>query len=459
MPNLSVGPSVMNPAPLKIVFVIPSQVTADTLIGSGAIVSVQREFQVNFICAEEFRGVPATEQTDILQSVSLGRRWRRFLDIHFWYHELFVYLRQAGIRYQQSFKIANLKAYQRWVHSIFALGPFHRAISWIDRSVVFRSDSVFDSYMRRVRPDLVVFPGSAMDSYSHHVVRSAQSLGIPALMVVSHWDYFSKKGMLRTVPDRIYLWGEDMRAHALRHASVAPEALRILGAPHFQKYLSNDISRIQARRDLNLPMGARILLFAGTSTPYDEVAVLARLSEFIVRYGHSDVCILYRPHPRAWQRIVRAATDPGSLPGVRVDPPNAPWDGEGDRVTTLMHAVDGIVSPFSTMILEAAVCGHPAFCIGFADGVNNWNFAEALNNEHIAVLQDRSWLDICKDSARLESQFGAFLARIGLPETEKIVREEVRKTVYNDGRTYAVRLKDAIIEDFFSNAPSQRCCL
>lgn len=439
----------MNPALQKIVVVMPSQVTADTLMGSGALEIVQQVFSVDFLCAGEFRGIPTGDRTRILQPAALRSRWRVFLDIHFWYHELFVYLRQAGIGYHQSFKVAYLKRYQRWLHRLLALRPFHSFVNWLDRKVIFRVDSAFVDYLREVRPALVIYPGSAMDSYSHYVVRSAQSLGIPTLMIVSHWDYFSKKGMLRTAPRRIYLWGEDMRELVMRRDSVAADALRVLGAPHFQKYLSSEISRERARHALGLPPAGRILLFAGTSTPYDEVAVLARLSNFLIQSRLNDIRIIYRPHPRAWKRIVREATDPRHLPGVLVDEPDAPRTVSGDHVTALMHAIDAIVSPFSTMILEAALCGRPAFCVGFADGVNSWDFAEALNNEHIAILRGRSWLSICKDSDRLEGQFAEFLASLDRPGVGEAIRDEVQRTVFHDDRTYADRLKDAIIEDFF----------
>jgi hypothetical protein len=76
-----------------------------------------------------------------------------------------------------------------------------------------------------------------MDTYSHLVLRSAAYLGIPSAMLVSHWDYFSKKGLLRVSPDKIYVWGDDMRRSAIEHNGLDPGRFSVVGAPQFEKYL------------------------------------------------------------------------------------------------------------------------------------------------------------------------------------------------------------------------------
>ena len=88
-----------------------------------------------------------------------------------------------------------------------------------------------------------------MDTYSHLVLRSAGHLGIPSAMLVSHWDYFSKKGMLRVSPDSIYVWGEDMRRSAIEHNGLDPGTIAVVGAPQFEKYLQPLEARREAARN------------------------------------------------------------------------------------------------------------------------------------------------------------------------------------------------------------------
>jgi hypothetical protein len=432
----------------RIVLVVPSAVIADTLVASGALDGLRDRFAVEYLCSADVAERPDLSPRRVLAPASLRNRLLTVLDIHFWYHALFVYLRRLGIRSHRSFKIAYLKPYQRWVHRVLALPVLAGFCSWLDRRVVFPFDPPIVHYLETAKPDLVIIPGSAMDSYSHFVARSAERVGIPVLMIVSHWDYFSKKGLMRVRPQRIYVWGEDMRNLAVHSNGLDEAILRVVGAPHFEKYLRKGHRNLEARKRLDLPVGGRILLFAGTSAPYDELAVLKRLNDHLARSGREDVSILYRPHPRAWKRRLLESVDTRSLSRVLLDDASADAGTSESHYLNLMAAVDGIVSPFSTMILEGALCGRPAFCIGFGDGVNRWDFAEANHSEHIAILSGRSWMTPCADAELLETKFEEFLAGFEQTDLGERVRAEIRHTIYYDNCSYAMRLLNAIRTDF-----------
>jgi hypothetical protein len=194
-----------------------------------------------------------------------------------------------------------------------------------------------------------------------------------------------------------------------------------------------------------------VVLFPGTSAPFDELSVIALLDKAITsNIALRHVRILYRPHPRAWARRSAGDIDPRALANVTLDDPARPGGTTENHYLDLMAAVDGVVSPFSTMTLEAAVCGKPSLCIGFSDGVNAWDFREATNTEHIRSVEGKRWLKVCTDRSLMASAFADFVAALEEPDLAQRIRQEVQSTVFYNANSYAKRLADQIQADFAS---------
>lgn len=428
--------------------VIPSDHVAEILVGSHALEQVECGFKLVFLAAPEV-SFPLLGGCVRLALSSLASRLRRRLDLFFWNHALFRHLRAAAIDDCTSFKVAQMRSVMRVLHRVAALPLFAALVSALDKRLLFRHDPDALRLLEEIRPRLVLAPASALDSYSHMVLRSASRLCIPTAMVVTHWDYFSKKGLLRVEPYRIYVWGEDMQRLACGHNGVDPAMVKVVGAPQFERYLGAvEGRRDSARAKLGLPAAARVLLFAGTSTPYDELVVLKRLDRVLARTSHENTRIIYRRHPRAWDRRHAERVDVGTLASVVVDAAKGATSTAAEHYLDLMAAIDGIVSPFSTMILEGALCGRPSLCVSFSDGVNDWDFSEANNTEHIKVLEGRCWLDVCRQSADLEPMFEAFLAKLDDAELPARVRKEIKRTIHYNSKSYGERLLRQIQQDF-----------
>jgi hypothetical protein len=435
--------------PPKIVVVVPHDVAVTTLLATGALAELERRYELAYLASPSV-ALPLPAPSTPLAPRSLESRLGRALDFHFWNLSLFSYYRRQGLSASTSLKGATLPpGHRRAYHALSHPLP-SRLLSLLDRRVFFARDAAFARFLRQQKPRLVIAPASAMDTYSHLAVRSAASLGIPSVMLVSHWDYFSKKGLLRVAPDRIYVWGEDMRRSAIERNGVDPQRLAIVGAPQFEKYLQLSSERRHAARGrFGIAPGARLLLFPGTSAPFDERVVLRILDHVIAADAAlSDVRLLYRPHPRAWARRSAESIDPESLPRVTLDDPARPGGTSDGHYLDLMAAVDAVVSPFSTMTLEAALCGKPSLCTGFSDGVNSWDFTEASNSEHIRMLEGRRWLTICADRSRLAAMFRDFIAGLGEPGLAQRIRGEARSTVFYNHRSYAERLLEHVQADF-----------
>ncbi len=433
----------------SVLVVVPSDHVAEILIGAGALEHLGGQLELRFVAAPEV-SFSLPEPCVRLALPSLATAIRRRLDLYFWYHALFRYFRASGTDLRASFKVSTLRPTMRVVHRIASLPGIAAVISAIDSYLVFRQDAAATRLLRQHRPTLVLAPGSALDSYSHMILRSAARLGIPTAMVVTHWDYFSKKGLLRVMPDRIYVWGEDMRQLAIQCNGIDPGIVRVAGVPQFQRYLAalDPRRRDVARTAFGIPPNARAVLFAGTSAPYDELAVLKRLDQAVHTQGGVETRIIYRPHPRAWPRRAAENIDVRALASVVLDAAADQTRAPGEHFLDLMAAVDGIVSPFSTMILEGALCGKPSLCVSFDDDVNDWSFSAANSAEHIRLLEGRNWLDVCRRSGELEAMFAAFLSKLGDASLAGRIREEMKRTIHYDADHYGARLLKLLREDF-----------
>lgn len=434
--------------PPKIVVVVPSDVVVATLVSSGAMAELERHYSLVYLTSPSVtRALPGPATAIALQS--LRSRLGRALDFHFWHLSLFAYYRRHGLPDSTSVKASTLPFARRRLLRALAHPLLSGLWAMLDRQIFFSHDEAVSRFLREQAPRLVIAPASAMDTYSHLVLRSASRLGIPSLMLVSHWDYFSKKGLLRLNPTRIYVWGEDMRSLAVERNGVDADRLAVVGAPHFQKYFQPmEKRRDAARRRFGIEPGARVVLFPGSSAPFDEPAVLRILDQAIVESGPGKVRLLYRPHPRAWERRVAEKVDLASLASVRIDDPAQPGGTSDEHYLDLIAAADALVSPFSTMTLEAALCGKPSLCTGFSDGVNSWDFAEARNSEHIRILEGRRWLTICRDRSTLGAMFRELLAGLDAPRLADRIRSEIKSTVFYNERSYAERLLERVQRDF-----------
>ena len=424
----------------NICFVIPSDAVAKSFILSGSLVNVFKSYNLVFLVNKnvtfELPGNVIFVEPKFLTSAFLKR-----LDLLFWFHSLYLFMRKHNLRDEDSFKVAKLSWLARRLHEALAL-PFLSSIVIRFDSFFFKKDVIVLKQLLTLSLDLLILPGVAIDSYSHIFLRTANYSSIPTLMIVAHWDYFTKKGLLRTLPKKLFVWGEDMKESVLHNENINADDVKIIGVPHFEKYKKKLPPKNVAKKYLGLDVNLQWLFFPGSGLPFDELTVIKKLTDYFQSKNIKNLGIIYRPHPRAWLRETKLRTSAASLPNVFVDSSSSDSD---DHFRNLMASSDGIISPYSTMILEGGMCGLPSFCLGFSDGVNTWNWSQVNNFEHLKPLRGREWVTICDKAKDLEKTFCIFLKKIQFKNKSNI-KKSVLKTVYFDQSTYSRRLHERINE-------------
>ena len=222
--------------------------------------------------------------------------------------------------------------------------------------------------------DLIVLPTLIHeDNAQNDVVKAAKAKGVRVLAVPASWDTLTTKGSFLVRPDTLAVWGIHSRQDALAIHGFQTTTVAISGPPWFWPYCKPP------------KVVSRHLLFAGTSVHYapDELEVLRAVTEAI-----NPTKVVYRPHPR------RGANWP-------LNP------GETTRTAEQVAASYALVTAFSTMIVEAALCGIPSVVLAFGRSLEDGG---ALGSSG-AAKDGLAHLNEYEHMAAIRGQYGVVTAK------------------------------------------------
>ncbi len=224
----------------------------------------------------------------------------------------------------------------------------------------------------RERPDVIFHPTVLDGVFVNDLVLEGKRRGIPVVFAINSWDNPSTKQAAVGAPDRLLVWGEQTREHAVRFMGMTQQDVLSFGAAQFDVFAEVPrVTRTEFCATQGIDAARNIVLFAGSNAGSDEAAALDQLDEAIASGRVGPVTVLYRPHPwggggkggrhltgRRWRHVVvdfhmRAYLDDLAAGGSSMTLPDY-----HDTHDLLCH-VDAVVSPLSTILLEAVLHGKP----------------------------------------------------------------------------------------------------
>ena len=232
-------------------------------------------------------------------------------------------------------------------------------------------DPAIVRYIEEQRPDAVLITPliGVVASPQLDYLHSARALGIPTALCVWSWDHLSSKALIRTLPDRVFVWNPTQRDEALHLHSVPPDRIVVTGAQCFDRWFDRQPSKDRAAfcRRVGLRDDRRFLLWVCSAlfrgSP-EEAGFVRQWIQALRASGHDslrDVNILIRPHPsrlKEWEGF-----DPSSLPGVAfwganpVDP-----ESRADYFDSLYYS-DAVVGLNTSAFIEAGIAGKPVYTV------------------------------------------------------------------------------------------------
>jgi hypothetical protein len=231
-----------------------------------------------------------------------------------------------------------------------------------------------DRYIRARAPDAVLVTSVfKLGSPQVEFLKSARRLRIPAATCVASWDNLTNKGLLKLVPDRVFVWNEAQRREATELHGMPAERVVATGAQLFDPWFDRrpSTSREEFVHRLGLDPAEPFVLFLGSS-PFvtnhsdDEVRFVVRWIEAL-RTSEDErlhrLGVAIRPHPvgKGWRDV-----DLGRFVNVAVWPRHSrrPVAAE-DQATffdSLAHSA-AVVGINTTAMIEAAIVGKSVLTV------------------------------------------------------------------------------------------------
>ena len=324
--------------------------------------------------------------------------------------------------------------------------------SWMKKNPYLELQALID----REQPDVVIHPCVMEGSFLNDLIDSCKAHQIPLVVIMNSWDNPSTKRAMIGNPDWLLVWGSQTQNHGIEYAKMAADRVIKFGAAQF------DIYRAPARivRSEFCSMNSidpkwNLLLYAGSSKGTDEIAHLIVLDQAIEEGLLGNTVVIYRPHPwggggrnghlfldMAWRNVYVESSMQNYLERVR-----AGFGGKylSDYQDThdILSCVDAVISPLSTIILEAALHGKPVMCfLPFEDASEHFLRDFALTHFH--QLFDIPEIFISNGNQELIDKTRLLLRQIGNEQYSNRLIQSMSFFVEPFDRPYSIRLQEFI---------------
>lgn len=326
------------------------------------------------------------------------------------------------------------------------------------------------AYLRTQRPDvLLVSPLIELASPLLDYLKAAGNLGIRAGICVASWDNLTSKGLLRFVPERVFVWNETQRREAIELHGMPPERVVATGAARFDNWFAQrpSTSREDFARNVGLDPERPYLLYlcsSGFVAP-DEVASVSRWIESL-RSSADELLrgagVLVRPHPKRtdpWREVDlsgfgNAVVWPRERSGLD------PAEARAGFYDSVAHSA-AVVGVNTSAMLEAAIAGKSVYTLvspEFAqEGTIHFHYLLAENGGflHVAGSEEELFRQLAdglahqaEDADRTRRFVEAFLRPGGIDRSATAIYadavEELARLPVSAERTSSAAMRAAL---------------
>ncbi len=228
---------------------------------------------------------------------------------------------------------------------------------------------------KKENPDLVIHPSFLYGYLINDLFAKTSKSKIPFIILVNSWDNCCSKAFCTSSPDKLVVWGEQARRHAIQYLGTPNEKIESFGAAQFEVYKKPpNENREELASLFNVDPNKKIILYAGVGASENETKYLSMLDKAINNSILPNCHVLYRPHPWRgklvkeekdffsinWKHITMDPTMINYYRSAIVEPNGKMLLADYSISNKLLTLVDAVISPLSTMLIESLIKGKPA---------------------------------------------------------------------------------------------------
>jgi len=427
---------------------------------TGVLDELATNFDLSFVLSPKARGEEQLRSYGPVHRLPADPYWRTML-----------YTIGKGCWHYHRRRAFIVTDHQRRYRSLIGLGFVRRVIvkTAISLGLSAPIGLMIRQILRWTTPDMlpnfqsvdaVLMVWALESSFNDDTIRDGRKKAVPVLGVQANLDNIATKTAYESV-DYAAVWGVQDLLNCVHAHGVRPDRAFVTGSPRFSAH-RHAPSKSASREEFEIPKDKRVILFCGTGVPFNETEVLAKLQTAFDRGGiPRDIEVLYRPHPNrpVWSGWEKTKILPAETEFLRAAPEDK-LNGDGVAFySRLFAAADAVISPFSTMVIEAAGYGLPVLCIGYNDKAEEMRFDWSANifAGHMATIHHGDWALVCRDPDHLINHFEALLERIGdeeIAENARVANEFANRTGRQSVGYRLARALKTIVE---MEASSRQC--
>ena len=331
-------------------------------------------------------------------------------------------------------------------------------------SLLTNLDADMTNLIERFQPDVVIHPCVLEGLFLNDLIQITKAKKIPLVVIMNSWDNPSTKNAMSGIPDWLLVWGKQTKNHAIRFCKMPDKHVIKFGAAQFDIY--NKVSKV-SKKDFNNSYGFLekdfILLYAGSSKGTDEIKQLNLLENAINQGILKNIKVIYRPHPWGqggrngskiidikWKNILFDKSMIGYLTQLKKGD-TSKFLSNYDYTHDILSHVDAVISPLSTILIEAAIHGKPSLCflpyedkslhfeidsalIHFQDFFQSKYFLKAKGYNKL-VSETSKLIEFCNKkniSEDLKNEANYYVKKFKQPYNKRLTK--LIETIYSSGK-------------------------
>lgn len=451
----------------KIIIFISLQTYLRNWIDAGAFNEIQKKHNVLFVIPEydwepkEIENYGISNYCVVKQS-----EWRKFL---FRRMLLITMVRYSNRSMAFKIKTQNFSGGMKYLHYLISKNIFYQLFMFLCKKILGIWPEL-NQTIKSFNPDLIIAPSLAADSFTIDLTLTANIKKIKSIILINSWDNLVSKGVIPIQPSYLGLWGHQSIKHAVEVQKMPKNKLIILGVPRFESYFEKIKISDKIHRFNNIPPSKKIILYAATVMPFDDISALKLLNDELVKNpDYKDYVILFRAHPEMMSRVDEVNLDDCNFEKVFLDKhtsnfyrarfngtakPSTINETSLDYYPTLLKNIVCIVGPPTTLTLEGLINGKPCLMICYNDGRNHHLSPEKMSKfENVREVLSLEGVYPCYQEAELLKNFKKVISSSSDDKLSKKIIQATDRFVYTDRLTYSKRLYNFTENIFKKNRP------